>query len=386
MKNREPVMDCARFSNIKIKGIKTVIPEHFIDIVDEIQYFDNNPKKLARAQKIVGYGRRYIADDDTTVTDLAVDAAEKLMAEMEVDRNDIDLLIFVNQKPDFPIPNDACVAHGKLNLKKSCLALDINSGCTGYVQALLTAHALMTAEVFHTCLLLAGDLSARMNDRENRKKGPIFGDAASATILERTPDESKSCFVVGTDGSGYDKIINPFGGTYLPYDAEIIDLKIPDATGEVLWNTKHSFMNGEDVFKFTMDVVPQLIKDTMTAAGWSAKDVDLFAIHQANKQIVENIIAKAGIPPEKTPTDVFSKYANNSTNSVVTVLCDQPQDTPMGNTIICAFGVGLSWGTAAVDLSDTYNGGISTYIPPANRMNRVEKINYWTNYIKGEKP
>lgn len=378
-------MVCTKFSNIKICGIKTVMPQNFIDIADEIQYFDNDPKKLVRAQKMVGYGRRYIADDDTTVTDLAVDAAEKLMAEMHIDRNDIDLLIFVNQKPDFLIPNDACVAHGKLNLKKTCFALDINSGCAGYVQALLTASAILSSGAFKKGLVLAGDIPGRMNDQKNRKSGPIFGDAASATILEQTENEVKSCFIMGTDGGGYNKIINPFGGTYLPYDRELIDMKIPDATGEVLWNTKHAFMNGEEVFNFTMDVAPKLIKDIMAAAQWSNDDVNLFAIHQANKQIVNNIIAKAEIPLEKAPADVFTKYANNSTNSVVTVMCDQVIDKPLGKTIICAFGVGLSWGAAAVDLSDTYNGGISTYIPPKNRMSRGEKISYWIKYFKGEK-
>ena len=131
-----------------------------------------------------------------------------------------------------------------------------------------------------------------------------------------------------------------------------------------------------------MDVAPQLIKDTMQGAGWTAEDVDLFAIHQANRQIVENIIAKAGIPAGKAPADVFSKYANNSTNSVVTVLCDQQK--ALKNVILCAFGVGLSWGGAALDLSGCYNGGISTYIPPAGRPTREEQIKHWVNYFKGE--
>ena len=131
------------FNHVRLLGVKTVVPEHFIDIDDELQYFDNNPKKLARAKKMMGYGRRYIADDNTTVTDMAVDAAEKLMTEMKIDRNDIDLLIFVNQKPDYKEPNDACVAHGKLKLNKNCTSLDLNMGCSGYAHALMTAHALI---------------------------------------------------------------------------------------------------------------------------------------------------------------------------------------------------------------------------------------------------
>ena len=90
----------------------------------------------------------------------------------------------------------------------------------------------------------------------------------------------------------------------------------------------------------------------------------------------------AEIPVEKTPVDVFSKYANSSTNSVVTVVCDQQK--PLKKVVLCAFGVGLSWGAAAVDLSGMYNGGISTYIPPKGRPTREEQIKHWVNYFKGE--
>ena len=369
------------FNNVAIRGIKTTIPQDYIDIDDELQYFDNNPKKLARAKKMIGYGRRYIADELTTVTDLAVDAAEKLMAEMSIDREDIDLLIFVNQKTDYREPNDACISHGKLNLKKTCFALDINAGCPGYIQGLVTAHALMSTKAFKRCLLLAGDLCARANDQTNRKTAPVFGDAASATILQYTPKDTKSTFVMGTDGKGWDKIVHPFGGMRLPLEKDIMDLTAEDDSGNHILLRK-GIMKGEDVFNFTMDVAPQLIKDTMQGAGWTAEDVDLFAIHQANRQIVENIIAKAGIPAGKAPADVFSKYANNSTNSVVTVLCDQQK--ALKNVILCAFGVGLSWGGAALDLSGCYNGGISTYIPPAGRPTREEQIKHWVNYFKGE--
>lgn len=111
-------MSVSFFNNIKIVGIKTVVPEHFVEIDDEIQFFGGSLKKLERAKKMMGYGRRYLADLDTTVTDLCVFAAEKLFEETKYRRQDIDLLIFVNQKPDYREPCDACIAHGLLELKK----------------------------------------------------------------------------------------------------------------------------------------------------------------------------------------------------------------------------------------------------------------------------
>lgn len=376
-------MSSCKFDNVKMCGIKTVVPEHYIDIDDELQYFNDNPKKVARAKKMIGYGRRYIADENTTVVDMAVDAAEKLLDEMKINKTEIDLLIFVNQKPDFQEPCDACVAHGRLGLGKNCTTLDINLGCSGYVHALMTAHAYLSSGAFKTCLLLAGDLCGKYTDQKNRKAAPVFGDAASATILKHTNETRTATFVTGTDGSGWNKIIHPFGGARLPYDEKTVSLKVENAVGDEI-GLNQGVMKGEDVFNFTMEVAPQLILDTLEAANLTKEDIDLYAIHQANKQIVENIISKAGIPADKAPIETFSKYANNSTNSVVTVLCDQGIGKDLNQVMLTAFGIGLSWGSCILNISDLYNGGISTYISPKDYPTREEQINYWIRYYKGE--
>lgn len=376
-------MSSCKFDNVKMCGIKTVVPEHYIDIDDELQYFNDNPKKVARAKKMIGYGRRYIADENTTVVDMAVDAAEKLLDEMKINKTEIDLLIFVNQKPDFQEPCDACVAHGRLGLGKNCTTLDINLGCSGYVHALMTAHAYLSSGAFKTCLLLAGDLCGKYTDQKNRKAAPVFGDAASATILKHTNETRTATFVTGTDGSGWNKIIHPFGGARLPYDEKTVSLKVENAVGDEI-GLNQGVMKGEDVFNFTMEVAPQLILDTLEAANLTKEDIDLYAIHQANKQIVENIISKAGIPAEKAPIETFSKYANNSTNSVVTVLCDQGIGKDLNQVMLTTFGIGLSWGSCILNISDLYNGGISTYISPKDYPTREEQINYWIRYYKGE--
>ena len=376
-------MSVSHFKHVKISGMKTVIPEHHIDIDDELEYFDNNPKKVARQKKMNGYGRRYIADDRTTVTDLACDAAKKLMVEMSLKPEEIGMLIFVNQKPDYPEPCDANIAHGRLDLSKATPALDINLGCSGYVYALMTAHAMIECGALRSCLVLAGDLAARSTNQTNRKSAPVFGDAASATYLEYSDAERPSTFVMGADGKGWDKIIHPFGGWRLPMDKEILDLRFEDSGGNLI-EAWRGIMKGEDVFAFTMEVAPQLIIDTLAAAGWTDGDVDLYAIHQANKQILEMIVAKAGISPEKAPTDVFTKYANNSTTSVVTVVCDQPQEKKIDKTLFAVFGIGLSWGGAAIDLSGMHNGGVSIYKTPAGAPTREEQIEHWRKFYKGE--
>ena len=376
-------MSKSSFNHVKVSAIKTVIPERYIDINDELEYFENNKKKLDRAKKMAGYGRRYILDKNSTVTDMCVDAAIKLFSEITVDINDIDLLIFVNQKPDYKEPCDACIAHGRLNLSQKCSTIDISLGCSGYPYGLWIAHSFIASGAAKRCLLLVGDAPSRVVHPKNRKSAQLFGDAASATLLEYTDSENTAYFIMGTDGKGWDKLIVPFGGLRLPIESDVIGLELEDKNGN-FWTVNQSLMNGSDVFNFSIEIGSKLIQDIVEFSKIDFNDVDYFSIHQANKQIVENIISRVGIPIGKTTTETFTKYANNSTNSVVTVLCDQLVGKSVNNVIICAFGIGLSWGCCLLDLRDMYNGGISTYYPHENQLTRQEQIVRWSNYFKGE--
>ena len=370
-------------NNVIIKGVKTVVPEHYIDIDSELEFFDNNPKKLLRAKKMIGYGRRYLADEYTTVTDMAINAAEKLFSEMHYNRDKIELLIFVNQKPDYMMPAEACLAHGCLNLNKDCAAIDIVLGCSGYVYALWAAMSLMQAGTIKSCLLLAGDIAAYKILRENRKVAQVFGDAASATLLEYQEKSEPSYFVMGTDGKGWDKIVNPFGGIRLPLSEEELNSVVMDSANNP-WNFRHGIIQGEDVFNFSTEVGTIIINEILKYANTNVNEVDYFAIHQANKQIVDTIIEKVTIPKEKASSETFTKYANNSTNSVVTVLCDQLKGKSVRKLVMCTFGVGLSWGCCLVDFRNVYNGGISTFIQ-TNKTPRQDQVKYWKNFYKGEK-
>ena len=371
-----------RFNHVKVTALKTVVPEQYVDIEDELQYFDNNPKKLARAKKMAGFGRRYLCDENSTVVDMCVDAAEKLICENHIDKSAIELLIVVNEKPDYLEPSDACVIHGRLGLETSCTVLDLPFGCPGYPHGLLVAHSMIASGAVKNCLLLAGSMVSPV-DLDNRKLAPIFGDAASATWLEYTEEQRDAWFVTGTRGRDWDKIIVPFGGHRLPIQEDVMNLREKDALGNS-WDVHQKIINGPDVFNFSIDIGPKMIQELLEYSEKNINDVDYYAIHQANKQIVENIIARSGIPMEKSTTEVFTKYANNSTNSVVTVICDQLVDRPVRLVMLCTFGIGLQWGGCLLDLSDVKNGGIASYTPPKHQMNRSEQIQYWINQVKGE--
>lgn len=372
----------SKFKNVEIKGFVTVMPENKINIDDEIQYFDNNEKKLNRAKKMIGFGTRYVVSENTTVVDMAEYAAKILFDELKVDKNSIDTLILVTQSPDYLYPASSCILHGRLGLSEDCATFDVGLGCSGYVYGLWLAHSLISSGASKRVLLLAGDDPSTHSSKDNRISNPIFGDAASATLLEYTKDDNDSCFVMGSRGLGWDKIIAPATGRRFPVREDIANIEVKDSSGNV-WHPYDEILKGMDVFNFTMEIAPKNIKDILEYSNKTFNDIDFISIHQANKQIVETIITKADIPKEKTTSEVFSKYGNNSTNSVLTVICDALKDKRAQEVLLCTFGVGLSWGSAIVNIKNTNNLGIR-FMKNKSMPSRDEMTKKWIKYFKGE--
>lgn len=372
----------AKFNNVAIKGFISVLPENKINIDDELQYFDNNEKKLNRAKKIVGFGTRYVVTRGTTVVDLAEYAANSLIQQLDIDKSTIDALILVTQSPDYLYPASSCILHGRLGLSEKCASFDVGLGCSGYSYGLWLAHSLVSSKSAKRVLLLAGDDPSTHSSKDNRIHNPLFGDAASATLLEYTNEDMTAYFSLGTRGSGWDKIVAPATARRFPLREDIINLEIKDNNGNI-WRPYEEILKGIDVFNFTMEVVPQNLEELLCFAQKTYDDIDFVAIHQANKQIVETIIQKAGIPKEKTTSEIFSKYGNNSTNSVVTVLSECVCPATTQNILLSTFGVGLSWGSAIINLKNTINLGI-VFMPNKQIQTREELLNMWINHFKGE--
>ena len=372
----------SKFNNVAIKGFVSVFPENKINIDDEIQYFDNSEKKLNRAKKMIGFGTRYVVAPNTTVVDLAEHAANILIGELDIDKTSIDALILVTQSPDYLYPASSCILHGRLGLDENCATFDVGLGCSGYVYGLWLAHSLIASGGAKKVLLLAGDDPSTHAAKDNRISNPLFGDAASATLLEYTTDERTAYFSMGTRGSGWDRIIAPATGRRLPLREDIINIEVKDTAGNP-WHPYDEILKGMDVFNFTMDVVPKNIEELLNFSKKNYDSLDFVAVHQANKQIVETIRQKTGIPREKTTSEVFSKYGNNSTNSVVTVLCDSLKDKQIKDVMLSAFGVGLSWGSAIINLADTKNLGIR-FMKNKPMPSREDMIKTWTKLFKGE--
>ena len=370
------------FKNCKITAIKSVVPKDFINIDDEIRFFDNSQKKLDRAKKMLGYGKRHICDKYTTAVDLSYDAANRLINELNIDRKEIDTLLFLSQSHDYRSPASASVLHGKLDLDENCASLDLSQGCSGYVYGLWVAFSIVQGAGAKKVLLLTSDTGGKNANVANRLVAQVFGDSASATLIEYTDIESPSYFILGSKGKDWDKIVTPAGGARIPIDKEVLEKTVIDENGNP-WKLNQGIMQGIDVFRFTLDYPPKNIRETMEYASLNVEDIEMFFIHQANKQIVECVAQRAKIPLEKTPTNTFSDYGNCSSNAVGINIA-QNCNNLKGNVLLSGFGVGLSWASAIIDITGIKNLGID--IAPSCKETTEELKQYWYNRFitKGE--
>lgn len=375
-------MSVSKFKHVKIKGVACVVPENHINIDDEIKFYGSN-KKLERNKKILGLGTRHVLPEGVTAIDLCEEAAKTLIDKLKIDKNDIDTLIMASINHDYVGNSDACIIQGNLGLSEECACFDMSGlGCTDVVYGLWVAHSLIESGASKKCLLLEGSASSRITDVRNRNSNMLFGDAGTAILLERSEEITPAYFHLQSRGKDWKKITTPAGGIKFPINKDIIDLEVEDPEGNILhlWD---SIMRGTDVFKFAIATAPPTIEKVLSFAGKNKEDIDFFAIHQANGQIVKTIINHAALPIDKTSAQTFTKYGNCGGTSVIVNFCDEMYNKYYENVLFVAFGVGLSTSSTILNLKGIFNQGITFYPTPKNIQTREDLIDDWIKYIKG---
>lgn len=377
-------MTLSKFNNVKISSIVCVVPENKIDIDDEIKFYENSSKKLARNKKILGLGTRHVVPDGVSTSDLCEEAAKILINETNINIDEIDTLIMTSINHDYNGNSDACIIQGNLGLSEECACFDTcGLGCTDSIYGLWLAHSLIQSGASKKCLFLEGSLSSRITDIRNRNSNMLFGDAGAAILLERTEEVRPAFFHLKSIGKDWKKIVTPAGGFKFPVRDDITDIEITDPDGNILhlWD---SIMSGGDIFKFAMEQAPDTVEKVLNFANKTRDDIDFFAIHQANSQIVRTVIMHAGLPKEKASAETFSKYGNCGGTSVLVNFCDQMYKKQSKSIAFVSFGVGLSVGSAILNFENAENLGVRFFKTPQNVKTRKDLIEEWTNYIKGE--
>jgi len=384
----------SKFKNVKISGLTVVVPEKEINIYDEAEYYDNSIKKIDRMRKMVGFWKRRVVNDRTvTPADLAYDAALNLIKDLNIDKNSIDALIYICQKPDVLDPSTAYFIHEKLELSKNCIATDVNQGCAGWVFGLYMASQMIESGVHKKVLLLNADIPSADIDPSNRYRAPLFGDAGSATLVEYTEEQENSFYQIDTLSSGFEALILPFGGERLKFYPEkeedfklYSELRKEKATlpdGQIVGLMDH-YMDGLAVFNFTVNEVPKTIQDLMNFAKINTSEIPVLCLHQANKQIIQAVGQNSGFDLEKVPYEAFENFGNNTMCSIPTALSLLPEETARKNILCCGFGNGLVCASAIINLENTYISKIQNFKKPDYIKTRDEYITYWRNKIQGK--
>jgi 3-oxoacyl-[acyl-carrier-protein] synthase-3 len=388
-------MAFSEFFHVRLSAVAAVVPRDEVRLEDEVAFYNNDMRKVERIGKMAGLKRRRIAPAGVTVTDLCVRAAERLLTDTGTDRATVDAVVCVTQSGDYPVPSSAFLQQKALGLTTDCAVFDVNLGCSGYIYGLWLASCMIESRARRRVLLLVGDAGFRYMDPANRIVTPVFGDAGTASLLEYADDAAPLSFSLGSDGSGYEAIIRPGGGGSIPHvpggpDEDAYLTVVRDVGGNP-WSVGgfgNIWMDGAAIFDFAMSVMPEHIREHLAHRGLAPNQLDRLILHQANKQIVQNLAEAAGFAPEQAPWETLTKYGNQAGASIPSVICDQLKGLCDARQrlylMLCGFGVGLSWGSCIGDFTGLHCCGIHDFDPPAATTTGAERIAYWHKKFAGE--
>lgn len=336
--------------HVSIAGISACVPRKTVKNRDNLFFPQNDVNAFINN---VGIEEYRVSDQEICTSDLCVAAAEKLMQEMNIDREEIGVLVFVSQTPDYYcIPNTACILQDRLQLSKETLAFDVPLGCSGYVYGLSILASYLSSGQLKKGLLLVGDTASKTTNPKDKSAAMLFGDAAAATILEYDQKSDGIHFHMSTDGSGYKAIIMPDGGYRKRYSAEsLIEYTNSEGLTRCGMNVH---LDGFDVFSFGITEAPKTVKRLTEKLDLKNENIDYMVFHQANKMMNEKIRKKLALEPGKVPYSL-QHFGNTSSASIPLTMVTAIRGNlvnKQNNVILCGFGVGLSWATAYTTLNN----------------------------------
>jgi len=326
--------------NAFIKAISYYVPETFVTNADIVKDFpDWSEEKIS--QKI-GIKRRYISNN-LTAGDMAERAVNKLFEEHSIDSSSIDALILCTQSPDYFLPTTACLLQDKLGLSTNVAAFDFNQGCSGFIYGLAIAKSFVLSGIANNILLVTSESYNKYIHQKDRGNRAIFSDAAAATLISSDGMFEIGEFVLGTDGKGAKNLIVETGAARHS-DKRGIEI---DPENGVFQSPDYLYMNGNEVFSFSLEVVPPLVRDVLMKNKLSQEMIDLFVFHQANKHMLNFIRKELSISEEKFYL-CMENFGNTVSSTIPIALYHAFKNHEISESkktiLITGFGVGYSWG------------------------------------------
>lgn len=327
--------------------ISYYLPDTILTNEDLAGLYQNwTPEKILEK---TGISQRHISGSAETVADMAVTASQKLFSENNIKPEVIEFIILATQTPDYRLPTTACIVQDRLNIKSSAGAVDINLGCSAFIYGLALAKSLLeNGTVRNVLLIMSEQYSKHIHDMDKSTR-TIFGDGASAVFLEQEDVKKIGKFVFGTDGSGYDKLIIPAGGGRNT-SSEETGKAYQDDSGNIR-SADNLFMDGAEIFNFTIRSVPAAVKTVLAKNDLVMDDIDLFVFHQANKFMLDYLKKLIKIPSEKLYINM-QDIGNTVSATIPIALKRAETDNSLKKgykVMLVGFGVGFSWGATIIE-------------------------------------
>lgn len=337
-------MATSTLRNVRFAGMATCVPKRVVsNLTDCKPQIRSERERLVRN---IGIETRRMAPEWQCFSDLAFEATEKLLEQLQWQREEIDALIVMTQSPDYLIPSTAIILQDRLGLPNSTIAFDVNLGCSAYPFGIHLVGSMIAGGGVKKALLLVGDRSATLDD-------PIFSDAGTATALEFSEGAAPMYFDLNSDGSGYKAIMLPVGGHREPVGMQHL-LPFREDENDRWHRATDLVLDGPAVLSFSTQRVPPAVEKLLDYAGASKEEVGYFVFHQANRMINETIRKKLGLPVEKVPSTLrdFGNTSGASLPVTMTARINKELESGGKRVLLSGFGIGLSWGTALVDIEN----------------------------------
>jgi 3-oxoacyl-[acyl-carrier-protein] synthase-3 len=301
-----------------IKDIAVYVPEQRASNRDLMERFEVDEAFIA--QKI-GVLHRPIRGVNEDTSDMALAALERLIAQQDLAREEIEALIVVTQNPDSNIPHVSALVHGRAKLSSNCATFDISLGCSGYVYGISVLQTFLASNNLSQGVLITCDPYSKIIDPDDKNTALLFGDASTATLVGREPVFVCNKFTFGTQAD--------FGSALVCNDG-----------------TLH--MNGREIFNFAATTIPKDIEKLLAKANLRKEAVDCYIFHQGSRYILETLTKRIGLDRGKVRIDI-EETGNTVSSSIPILLQRELTNTSAKTIVLCGFGVGLSWASCVCE-------------------------------------
>lgn len=335
---------------IRIVGLAVAVPKNISGTDDLIAKFGEEATQ--KIEKATGVQTRHQVSGNMKTLELTLEAANEVLKSSGISSSEIEGVVLITQTPEYKLPATACILQDKLGIPKKSIAFDVNLGCSGYPYGIILANSLLESGLIKRILLIIGDITSSTASPEDQSTYPLFADAFSATIIEKCNGRGDLLGIsYGTDGSGWESLLNPIGAVRHKNLQEYNESNAKEKFPYIKY-PEYTYMDGNEIFIFCLRTIPQMISDALKNSSLEMNDIDYFLFHQANGFIINHIVKKMKIDTAKVLISL-AKYGNTSSASIPVTACSYFSEFKLSepvNVAMIGFGVGYSWATAIMRL------------------------------------